>query len=77
MVLLLLPSMAFRAAHAIRTASVFDTLNILVFLPKGALDRLVVVLLGVPAIVLDIVSVDAVGPVVVARYRTPDSFVGI
>lgn len=75
MILFLLPPMAFGTVHAIGATCALDTLDILVLLPEGAFDGFVIIFFGVPPVILDIVGVDAVRSIVLARYGAPYSFI--
>jgi len=57
MKLLFLPPMALRAVHAIRAASSLYAFDGIIFLPKGALHWLIVILLGVSPIILYVVGI--------------------
>ena len=77
MIFPLLPAMTLGTLHPIRTSSFVDRLNLLVFLPVGAFDMLVMVFLRVSSIILDVMRVHTLRTIVIGGNWAPDSLVSI
>ena len=77
MILFFFPAMALVAIHALRAASLLDTLYIFIFFPKLALYRLVVILFWISSKVLNIMGINTNRSIMVSSIRTPNCLISI
>ena len=69
--------MAFIALHPIGASSFIDRLYVLIFFPQWAFNMLVMMLFGVSSIILDIMSVDALRPIMIGGNGAPDGLIRV
>ena len=72
---LLHPAMTFVARHARLASSILDRLYLQSKAPSLALLRQIFIILGIPAIILDIMGIGAVAPIVIESIRTPNDLI--
>lgn len=77
MELFFFPSMTFFAIHSLWTSCILYTFYIIIFSPEWTLNRFIMILFWISSIVLNIMSINTVGAVVISSNRTPNCFIGI